>query len=444
MKRVALVTAAAMVLVLCVEGCDDSGGASSVRKSWTGPVLVETYNAGNAYYPQVAMDRDGNAMAVWQQSDGTIPVRYDIWANRYDRDAGWGQAELVEWDNAGSAIVPQVAMDRDGNAMAVWQQSDGTGHNIMANRYVKGHGWGVAELIESAADNAFSPQVAMDERGNAIALWQQNGSPYSDVWSNRYERGVGWGVAMLMETNNVGDAQNPQVAMDGQGNAIALWQEHDGTRENIVAKGYLYGTGWGSNENLETGSGAAINPHIALNDSGNAMAVWQQYDGTRYNIMANRHVAGSGWGGAALIETGTGAAEYPRIALDGQGNAMAVWRQVDGAYYRIRANRYSTSASWGDSSPLEMGIGNAFSPRIVMDRAGNALAVWHQYNGSINNVWTNKYSPSLEWSIGSLFEDDDAGYAEAPQVAMDFQGNAVVVWHHDDGDRYNILAKHYR
>jgi hypothetical protein len=71
---------------------------------------------------------------VWRQYDGT---RYSIWSNRYVAGTGWSAAELIETDSAGSAGNPQVAVDSAGNAVAVWEQHDGTRNNIWSNRYVK-------------------------------------------------------------------------------------------------------------------------------------------------------------------------------------------------------------------------------------------------------------------------------------------------------------------
>jgi hypothetical protein len=100
--------------------------------SWGDAWLIETDNAGLANIPQVAVDASGNAVVVWNQDDG---IRRNIWANRYVVGSGWGTAELIETDNAGRAWVPQVAVDASGNAVAVWQQDDGTRDNIWANRF---------------------------------------------------------------------------------------------------------------------------------------------------------------------------------------------------------------------------------------------------------------------------------------------------------------------
>jgi hypothetical protein len=51
------------------------------------------------------------------------------------RDGGWGTGERIESDNAGSAFEPQVALDANGNALAVGTQSDGARDNIWSNGF---------------------------------------------------------------------------------------------------------------------------------------------------------------------------------------------------------------------------------------------------------------------------------------------------------------------
>ncbi|MBT4289573.1 MAG: hypothetical protein HOD92_19800, partial [Deltaproteobacteria bacterium] len=246
--------------------------------------LIETDNARSALDPQLAINASGNAMVVWFQSDGT---RDNIWANRYVTGTGWGAAELIETDNAGSADYPQVAIDASGNALAVWAQHDGTKYNILTNRYVTGTGWGAAELI--GTDNvggAYNPQLAIDPSGNAMAVWRQPDDFRNNIWANRYVAGTGWGAAELIETD-AGNANYPQVAIDPSGNAMAVWRQSDGTRLNILANRYLDGTGWGTAELIRTDAGSANYPQVSIDPSGKTMAVWYQFDGTRYNIWAN-------------------------------------------------------------------------------------------------------------------------------------------------------------
>ena len=379
----------------------DNHGASAIGeewsfetvgiRSWKTAELIETGDL-SASSPQIAIGQDNNALAVWYQYDGT---RYNIWANRYVSGSGWQTTELIETDNLGNALFPQVAIDQDGNALAVWYQDDGTRTNIWANRYVSGSGWQTAELIETDnAGNAYEPQVAIDQDGNAVAVWYQDDSTRCNIWANRYVSGSGWQTAELIETDNVGNAYKPQVAIDQDGNALTVWYQDDGTRTNIWANRYISGFGWRTAEQIETdNAGSAYYSQIAIGQDGNAVAVWSQWDGTMHNIWANRYVSGSGWQTAELIETdNAGNAYEPQVAIDQDGNAVAVWVQSDGTMHNIWANRYVSGVGWQTAELIETdNAGSAYYSQIAIGQDGNAVAVWRQSDGIRDNIWANRY-----------------------------------------------------
>lgn len=74
-----------------------------------------------------------------------------------------------------------------------------------------------------------------------------------------------------------------------------------------------------------------------MDNNGDAIAVWVQYDGANDSIYADHYAAGA-WGTAIAIETGTGEASSPHVAMDRNGNSVAVWQQYDGTYDSIYAN----------------------------------------------------------------------------------------------------------
>jgi hypothetical protein len=301
--------------------------------------------------------------------------------------------------------------------------------------------WGTAELIETGAGFAGSPQVAFDGSGNALAVWWQDDGAVNNIWANRFN-GTSWGTAELIETG-AGFAGSPQVAFDDHGNALVVWVQYDGTDAvyNIMANRFN-GTSWGTAQLIETGAGNATAPQVAFDDQGNAIAVWVQYDGTGAvtNIMANRF-NGTSWGTAELIETGSGNANAPQVAFDGSGNALAVWVHSDGAVDSIWANHF-TGTSWGTAELIEIGAGNANVPQVAFDNSGNALAVWRQNDGSVDSIWASRFT-GTSWGTAELIETG-AGNATAPQVAFDDQGNALAVWHQSDGVVDNIMANRFK
>lgn len=360
---------------------------------WGTAMLIETSDAGDAVSPQVALDDSGNVLAVWQQNDGT---RENIWANRFVPGTGWGTATLIETNDAGDAVSPQVALNGSGKAVTVWRQNDGQGgEDIWANRFDPDTGWGPAELIET--DNlgdGWSPQVAIDRNGSAVAVWAHWDNGLLRIWANRFVADTGWGVAGHIGADVVEPADYPQVVMDDSGNGIVVWQQTSGTRNDIWANRFTPEAGWGTAERIEKDdAGSASNPQVAMDGSGNAVVVWQQGDGVRENIRANRFVPGTGWDTAVFIETGdAGDAVSPQVAVDSSGNAIVVWQQSDGTHENIWANRFVPAMGLGTAELIETDdAGPALYPRIAVNSSGNAMAVWHQFDSDRYGTRANRF-----------------------------------------------------
>ncbi len=414
----------------------DAGAGGTLGSQWGGALLIENNDAGSAFVPQVALDPNGNAVAVWCQSvaDGT---RENIWANRYTIGSGWGMPEMID-DDGGDAVSAQVALDPNGNAVAVWQQFDGIRFNIWANRFTPAAGWGMAELIETDnAGFAGSPQVAVDPNGNAVAVWSQSDGTRSDIWANRFTPSGGWGAAELIEENTSNTAQ-PQVAVDPNGNAVVVWAQEDGP-VNIWANRFTPAGGWGAPELIEDNAASALfDPQVAVDADGNAVAVWTQ----GADIWANRYTIESGWGTPEMIEDNPRIATDAHVAVDPNGNAVAVWTQVFAMFGDIDvwANRFTPTGGWGAAELIETSPGLAFEPQVAVDPNGNAVAVWAQQLVTFgDDVWANRFTPTGGWGAAELIETD-AGQSRLPQVALDPNGNAIAVWSQSDGTRLNIWA----
>ncbi|HTE41920.1 MAG TPA: Ig-like domain-containing protein, partial [Steroidobacteraceae bacterium] len=253
--------------------------------------------------PQVVFDLAGNAMAVWPQSNGS---RRDLVASRYLATTGaangWSAPQLIENSDAGDAILPDIAVDSAGNVMAVWMQHDGTRYNAWSSRFaVSGSAasWDAPVLIESGTGAVSGVNVAMNASGATVAVFGQTDGVRINLWSSRYSNGA-WGTPEVIETNNATDVHDFDVAIDSQSNAIAVWRQHDGTRENIWSnRGSA--SGWGTAELLETGSGNAFAPEIAMEPTGIAVVMWAQENGSNRETIANRFAANA-WSGTRVLD----------------------------------------------------------------------------------------------------------------------------------------------
>jgi hypothetical protein len=395
---------------------------------------------------ELAVDANGNAMAVWIQPD--LGGSTAVWASYYSigsgpgSPAGWSPPAPIETKSAGrsdTASPPQVKFDDAGNAMVVWARSDGNGlSSIWANRFTAA-GWGTATLIETNTGDAFSPQLAVDAAGTAMAVWAQSDGTRVNVWANRYTAGTGWGSAVPIESNDTGDASFPQVAVDTNGNAIAVWQRSDGVGAliNLWANRFSVGNGWGTAALIETeSSGSAGQQRVAFDPFGNAIVVWSQFDGTSTNIVANRYTAGTGWGSPAVISfvRALWSSHSPQVAIDATGNALAVWHRVDTSdgrrVYSLLTSRYTAGVGWGrESLVYNSASAESGKPRLAVDPNGNGLAVSEYLSGSTMHVKVDRYESGTGWLRHEWLTDPVSNNANLkPRIAIDASGNAMALW----------------
>lgn len=383
--------------------------------------------------PQIAVDGNGKGIAVWNENDGTDNSIYIRWY--YGEAIGWGSATLVESGND-DPYYPKIAMDAAGNATVVWNQWDGTADSAYAARYNTTTGWGVGVPIESVSNNAGSPRIAMDPSGNAIAVWTNIAAGGNVIHANRYDydaaTGTGsWGSEVLIQ-NVGGNAQQAQIAMDASGNAIAVWMLYDPPNNTIRANRYIASTdSWGAEASIGNSYANSRGPWLAMSASGSAVALWMRSGGTLTErlVVANHYIGG--WGTASAIQLGSEHhSSVIQVAMDASGNGIAVWMRRDGTTFNIYANRYTAncyadgSGCWLlDPELIENLSGDATDPQIAMDDNGNAIAVWQM--SSNRDIYSNCYDGSNWQTEVKIGTGDDLG--SPPQIAMD-NNVAIAVW----------------
>ena len=358
------------------------------------PSFVES-EAGDAINPDVTVDggAGANVTVVWQQFFG---ASYDIYASRWT-GISWVTTPTLD-SLPGDASEVRVASNSAGVAFAVWRQFDSIGdYSIFASRYDPLTGtWGAAASLETSIDDAFIPDIAVDSAGNAIAVWRQIESGAGEsIWANRYT-GSSWGIASAIDIlpgplANTGQAFDPSIDMNSNGDAVVVWRQFDGFYFTVYSARYSPITNWGLAGAIESRTNDAFAPHVGMDAAGNAVAVWTHYDGSSRSVLANRYVTGTGWLTEAAIEPTFGDAGHVRIAVDWLGNAVAVWEQYDGGRFNVWSNRYVFGAGWMAPILLEGGGEDAVLPEVAVDIAGNGLAVWRQRFLTRNNIVANRF-----------------------------------------------------
>lgn len=427
-------------------------------KNWGTPGVISARTQVE-WLPKIAVSANGSAMAVWESIQVTDLVR-SVYYSHYTVGSGWSTPDAIV-PSSSNMRSPEVAIDADGNAIAVWKGvAAGEGFDVYANRYTVGSGWGPTEKLHSNHqdffDDASAAQIAMDAGGNALVVW----SGAYGIQYNRYTASVGWGDPTVHRIiSALGDSidSEPDLGMNANGDAMAVWQQHPGLagERHLWSSRYDFATDtWGAPQVVDAinGSEPTSANNVVLDASGNATATWSRYDGARGHVMVNRHEAGV-WGTAAPLAINntdpSGGAFDSRIAIDGTGHVFAMWRQIfDDSFYM--SSRFTPGVGW--STPVVIGdyVENRISSSIgslldetdydiVSNANGNAVAVWTLSRGLLDenvliepDLWSNQYVVGSGWSIPEIIDGvnvgDGSNYAANPSVGIDANGNALAVW----------------
>ena len=142
--------------------------SAQAAPTWLAPVRVSSPTTGNSQTPvDVAVAPDGTTVAVWRRFDGTNSrIQAAV------RPAGGSFAAAVTLSDAGvNASQPSVAIDSVGTTTAVWEQDQGGLEVIKARRRPSGGPFGGVQTLSDTGKTSFSPQVAANGNGHAVAAW---------------------------------------------------------------------------------------------------------------------------------------------------------------------------------------------------------------------------------------------------------------------------------
>jgi len=372
-----------------------AGPVLAVRVAQATPGLVQSAESSVVDNPAVQRALAGPRLGTQGETDARLGASSEFQVNTYTTGYQW---------------FPAVAMDSDGDFVAVWQSNGSSGgdtslYSIQGQRFdTVGVPQGAQFQINTYTTNhQTSPAVAMDNDGDFVVVWQSYGSSGTDastlsIQSQRYNAGgTAQGSQFQVNTYTTGAQYRPAVAIDSDGDFVVVW--HSGGSSGTDASGYsIQGQRYNSNGTAQ-GSEFQINtyttlsqrsPAVAMNSDGDFVVVWHSNgssgtDTSVYSIQGQRYNSnGTTQGSQFQINTyTTGHQTFPAVALDSIGDFVVVWEsngssETDSSSLSIQGQRYNTNAT-AQGSEFQVNTyttGDQMYPAVAMDSSGDFVVVW--------------------------------------------------------------------
>jgi hypothetical protein len=443
--RIALAMAVATTGVLALSPFDlPSASAADV---WSAPenLSVSTSTTSN---PQVSSDSAGNAVAVWMRVtvEGQTPDELCdapdlcvVETSVFDPGAETWSAPFQLSPNGQNAAEADVVMNGNGDAMAIWRRTSAQ-ETVVEARFFDGATWLAADVLSNPITGARGPQISVGSAGTFTAVWYRAQNQNQNlIESSRYTAGS-WAAAVPLSTEE--NAVISRVVTDDLGRVIAVWRAqlvaNDPTAPYVARAARFSGGSWGAPQTISSGTQSVEAPQVAIDGDGNAIATWHQSDGANTLIRVNRYSVGSGlWQAVPETLSATGGnALNPRIESDSAGNMTILWRRFDSAGYSVIQTRKYTQSSglWGVVVNLSATGRQANSQRLAVDPAGNVTAVWRRNNAAGEAiVQSARYSPGTNtWGAARDLSAVGAS-AFSPATDVDASGTVIVVWTRSNG-----------
>jgi YVTN family beta-propeller protein len=401
-------------------------------------------------------DNDGDLDLFLANSGGSSEK------NKLFRNDGSGSfADVTGWTDdptanvavsatVGSQVPDQSIPDGGGGTIVVWgDQRKGTDPDIYVQR-ISALGtplWtanGVA--LCTTSDNQYSPTVASDGAGGAIAAWQDlrgGGVSSRDIYAQRVNASGApqWTTDGKPVCTSTGDQAEPTMISDGAGGAIIAWSDPIGKvfAQRLNAAGNPQWTLNGVSLSGVAG-GTSLRPVIVSDGAGGAIVAWFDQRSGGQNIFAQRvNASGSMQWSADGVSLSSGNANggfTSSITTDGAGGAIVAWVSGSTFSHNIYAQRINASGSplWTATGVLVCpAAGERVSPTVTADGAGGAIIAWEDNRAGAPDFPVEIYAQRMSSAGAQQWAADGValrtgGNNSTPSAVSDGAGGAIVTW----------------
>jgi hypothetical protein len=375
-----------------------------------------------------------------------------------DNGSALRQGYHIEWQRtadvgASGEVIFAWSDTRDGGRDIYGKKIDQNGNNI----------WNAdGQVIVKAEGRQEDPQLVSDNNGGAYIIWKdyRYEPDDGDFFAQHIlsDGSLAWDIGGVPLTTVAGKQTSPNLCVDGQGGAFAIW------RDESLGSGIpdLYGTHLGPDV-LNPGVGVLLNSSnlsyggvsLEVASSGSAMLVWSYTVGSNDEDLYAQRIDSSCntlWStpeeGGIPFYQGGGVQESPRVTYYNEEYSIVVWEDDRSGDDDIYAQFIDMNGSiLFDSSGIlvSSAIDRQYKPRVKANNLGAYIA-WYDLRDNLgatpvnNDIYLQRVTieNGVEWenelaiARGGFFTD--LSYIPdntESRLTTDLNGNAYVTWMND-------------
>lgn len=417
---------------------------------WRKLTLDPNKNATGTGYPFAYQDNEVISTTNIDESynnrvsDGTQHI--DMY---YDFSSGiptWGlqtsDSGTFRWepDNRRSAggIEPKISVDSQGNSWFIIKHIDTNRIRVLYYDSIV-NDWTTVDDLDTQPAPTASPDIALSDSGIAIAAWVHDTGLNRQIQAAYYDPATtSWTSNIDLSVPTATEDANPVVAINDSGNGVAVWQspQPDGS---ILMQAALFDGATKTWQGFPTTISLAvhenINPRVGMDDNGNIIAVWEhdEVSGNSLIKSAVYDAATTSWGLSATISN-TNNESFPELSVTSNGDAMAVWITDFGSGYTVTANKYDgQSKTWKTITyDIDVKETGQYPAKVGMSNLGTATVIYSKQKtaGAPGQYYiqASHYDPDTDtWESPAILDETTVANS-LPDVAMNDIGNAVAIW----------------
>jgi hypothetical protein len=418
---------------------------TSAAAVWTAPKYITPQFIPADKPPDVDMDADADSYFVYALGDGRVQAR------KYTSGGALAGTSTLTPRPTNPAVsppgadVPAVGVNDAGDSAYAWltENQAKTRFILLARTRSASGVLGPLQTIAEVGNVDWkieTPEVAVDGDGDAVVAWTELATlgGRGEIKGRALSKtGLLGTTQTISSTQQVATAKLGKVEMQPDGDAVFAWEHSTPNLEGQVQTRILRPTGTLTPIREISGFDSTY-PDFAMAPDGDMIFAWQHADAFAggHNIQARRMSEAGTLGRTFNLSPRGGEASAAEIALNAGGAAAVAYASKDAVSGKttIKGRTLSATDQLGQTHSLSgSSVEDPTDPQIGISSAGRIVFGWLHHTATADRLQSKTLTPT--GSLSPLRSVASAPNLLGPRLAVAASGQAAAVWQDVDVKR---------